>query len=248
MRVLLLADIHSNLTALQAVIRGAHSQGPVDAIWSLGDQVGYGPDPVACLDLLKASDALCIAGNHDAAVAGHASLEEFNMYAATACVWTGAQLGESEEDALQALSPTAQEAGCTLVHGSPRDPIWEYMAGPDVAEENFPAFDTPLCFVGHTHMPSVFEWLEGEPPGSRVSARLLDDGEVVEVKDRRLIYNPGGVGQPRDGDPRASYAVYDSAAATLAHHRVTYDIKAVQGRMEAAGLPGYLINRLARGR
>ncbi len=248
MRVLLLADIHSNLTALQAVIKDAQAHGPIEAMWSLGDQVGYGPDPVACLKLLKESGAICIAGNHDVAVVGHASLEEFNMYAATACVWTGAQLGEAEEATLQALSPMVQEAGCTLVHGSPRDPIWEYMAGPDVAEDNFPAFDTSLCFVGHTHMPSVFEWLEGGPPGSRVSARLLDDGEVVEVKDQRLIYNPGGLGQPRDGDPRASYALYDTAAATLTHHRVTYDIKSVQSRMEAAGLPGYLITRLARGR
>lgn len=240
MRVLLLADVHSNLEALQAVMRDAEARGPVDALWCLGDQVGYGPDPGACLKVLKEAGALCIAGNHDAAAVGAVPLDPFNEYAAAAAVWTSRQLTEEEGDYLAGLPVKLQVEECTLVHGSPRNPLWEYLVGQEETQENFAHFGTPLCLIGHTHLPSVFErGREGE---------WLSSGQRVEVTGRRLIYNPGGVGQPRDGDPRASYAVFDTDAGAITHYRVEYDIPAVQARMAEAGLPGYLIERLARGR
>lgn len=240
MRVLLLADVHSNLDALHSVMRDAEGRGPVDAVWVLGDLVGYGPDPAACLKVLREAGSVCVAGNHDAAAVGAVPIETFNDWAAAGAVWTSAQLSEDEADYLARLPVKREVEGCTLVHGSPRDPIWEYVLGGEEVEASFELLQTPLCLVGHSHLPTMFE-----RGGDGV---WLKPGEPVEVSGRRLILNPGGVGQPRDGDPRSSYAVFDTSAGTITHYRVEYDIAAVQARMAEAGLPASLIERLSRGR
>lgn len=240
MRVLLLADVHSNLDALQSVMRDAEERGPVDAVWVLGDLVGYGPDPSACLKVLREAGAVCVAGNHDVAAIGAVPTDAFNEYAAVASVWTSAHLTEEDADYLGGLPVRLELEGCTLVHGSPRDPIWEYVIGGEEVEESFKLLTTPLCLVGHSHLATMFE--QGR------EGVWLTPGEPVQLIGRRLILNPGGVGQPRDGDTRASYGIFDTSAGTITHYRVEYDIKGVQGRMAKAGLPGHLIERLSRGR
>ena len=240
MRVLLLADVHSNLDALHSVMRDAEGRGPVDAVWVLGDLVGYGPDPGACLKVLREAQAVCVKGNHDAAAVGEVPIDTFNDWAAAGAIWTQARLSAEDADYLTRLPVKRDVEGCTLVHGSPRDPIWEYVVGGEEVEASFGLLGTPLCLVGHSHLPTMFE--QGR------DGVWLAPGEPVEVSGRRLILNPGGVGQPRDGDPRASYALFDTAAGTITHYRVEYDIRAVQVRMEKAGLPAALIERLSRGR
>ena len=243
MRIQLLADVHSNLNALHAVLRDAEARGPVEALWCLGDLVNYGPDPGPCLKVLREQGALSIMGNHDAAAVGALPTEDFSLDAAAAMVWTQAQLTVDEAEFLSALPVTVEREDCTLVHGSLRGPLWEYLVTPQDAEQSFLLLNTPLCLIGHTHLPSVFLWSDGHCSGA-----YLRSEDSIEVTGKRLIYNPGGVGQPRDGDPRASYALFDTGRGTITHYRVEYNIAAVQERMAAAGLPDHLIGRLARGR
>lgn len=248
MRVLLLSDIHSNYQALTAVVRDARGRGPVDAIWNLGDTVGYGPDPGRCIQLLRGEGAVTVPGNHDLAAVGRIPLRDFNHYAAEACRWTTTQLS-AEETAYLGSLPLRQEQGpFTLVHGSPREPVWEYLASDELAVANLAHFTTPCCLVGHTHIPLVFVLEHSDSGPVRSRALRPAPGEAFALARQRCIYNPGSVGQPRDRDPRASYALYDSDAQTLTHYRVPYDVAATQQRMASVGLPDYLILRLAEGR
>lgn len=256
MRVLVLSDIHSNYQALQAVVADARARGPVDAIWNLGDIVGYGPDPGRCIQLLRGEGAVTVPGNHDLAAIGRLSLRDFNYYAAEACRWTTTQISAGEAAYLESLPLREEQGPFTLVHGSPREPVWEYLASDELAVANLAHFATPCCLVGHTHVPLVFV-LDGSDAGpvrSRAvrpthgAAFTLRHAQDGALAGQRCIYNPGSVGQPRDRDPRASYAIYESDAQVLTHYRVPYDIEATQQRMAAAGLPDYLILRLAEGR
>lgn len=242
MRALVVSDIHSNLEALTAVIDDADSSGGFDEVWSLGDLVGYGPDPAAVIDLLRRHDARCVAGNHDLAVSGRIGLEWFNDYAAEAARWTAGQLGKAESEYLGGLPLRMEMHGFTAVHGSPRDPVWEYVVNSAAALAAFEGIETRLCLVGHSHVPFVCRLENGAP-----AFRLATTGPV-ELGDGRAIVNPGSVGQPRDGDPRASYAVYDSDSGTLTHRRVEYDIAATQRKMHERGLSHYLAERLTYGR
>ncbi len=242
MRAIIVSDIHSNLEALESVISDADSSGGFDAIWSLGDLVGYGPDPAACIDLMRERGARCVAGNHDLAVSGRLGLEWFNEYAAEAARWTIGQLDDTDAEYLRGLPLRMEMHGFTAVHGSPRDPVWEYVVNSVAALAAFEDIVTPLCLVGHSHVPFVCR-LEGGAPAFR-----LPTGRPAELGGGRAIVNPGSVGQPRDGDPRASYAVYDSDAGTITHRRVEYDIPATQRKMHERGLPHYLAERLAYGR
>ena len=242
MKALIVSDIHSNLEALETVIDDANGNGGFDELWALGDLVGYGPDPAACIDLLKEHDARCVAGNHDLAVSGRMGLEMFNEYAAAAAIWTVGQLDEADVEYLQGLPLRLEMHGFTAVHGSPRDPVWEYVVNSVAALAAFKDIETRLCLVGHSHVPFVCR-LEGGAP----AFRLATAGPVA-LGDGRAIINPGSVGQPRDGDPRASYAVYDSDAGTITHHRAEYDIPATQRKMHERGLPLYLAERLTYGR
>lgn len=242
MRALIVSDIHSNLEALGSVLRDAESGGGFDSIWSLGDLVGYGPDPEACIDLMRGHGGLRVAGNHDLAVSGRMGLEWFNTYAAAAARWTADRLEEEHVEYLSGLSLRVETDGFTAVHGSPRDPVWEYVVTAESARVTLEGFDTPRCLVGHSHIPFICRIEGGSPVFD------LPTDRPVEIGDERIIVNPGSVGQPRDGDPRASYAVYDASAGTIAHRRVEYDVPATQRKMTERGLPRYLAERLAHGR
>lgn len=242
MRALIVSDIHSNLEAFQSVLDDAEARDGFEQVWSLGDLVGYGPDPSACIDLLRHYDHRAVAGNHDLASIGKLSLEAFNPYAAAANRWTAAQLSQEQTDYLGGLELKLELDEFTVVHGSPRDPIWEYVVSVETAVASFLHFDTFWCLLGHSHIPFVCRPAEA-------GAVFLDfplDAPVA-LSDERVIINPGGVGQPRDGDPRASYAIYDSDAATVIHHRVEYDIPATQEKMRRHDLPQMLIDRLSEG-
>ena len=243
MRALIVSDVHSNLEALGSVLDDARSRGGFDRIWSLGDLVGYGPDPAACLDLLLRHDVDAVAGNHDLAAIGKLSLEAFNPYAAAANRWTAEQLSREHIDYLAGLELRLELDEFTVVHGSPRDPIWEYVVTVQAAVASFNHFDTYWCLLGHSHVPFLCSRAE---QGAVFMQFPLD--RPVALSEEQLIVNPGAVGQPRDGDPRASYAVFDSDARTITHHRVEYDIAATQEKMRGHNLPQYLVDRLPLGR
>lgn len=241
MRIAVLSDIHGNHIALQAVLEHA---GPVDGLWSLGDVVGYGPDPNACIQTLAARPHVGIVGNHDWAVLGRLDLAEFNNDARRANLWTRKQLLDSALAYLTALPETLEVEGYTLAHGSPRSPIWEYLIYANVAQASFAHFGTPVCFVGHTHVPVIFH---SPADGSHcVGLRPMED-EPLALTDGRYIVNPGSVGQPRDGDPRAAYCLLDTETRTVTWRRVAYDIAVTQERMRAERLPKRSIERLEVG-
>lgn len=242
MRVLVISDIHSNDTALQAVLADA---GPVDETWCLGDLIGYGPDPNQVLERLRALPRLrAIFGNHDAALLRHMELEAFNGDARTSLNWTASVLSAENYNFIRSLSPMDEVDGTvTLAHGSPRDPTWEYVLNTLAARLNFTHFRTPYCFVGHSHIQSMFELDEDE---DRVTSTPNRVSEPIPLT-RRCIINPGSVGQPRDRDPRAAYAIFDAGARTWEARRVDYDISIVQKRIHDAGLPPRHAMRLAEG-
>ena len=243
LRALIVSDIHSNLEAFQSVIEDAETRGGFDELWSLGDLVGYGPDPGPCIDLVRQYDSKGVAGNHDLAAIGRQSLEAFNIYAGAAAIWTTGQLTNGQKDYFRELPLRIELEGFTMAHGSPRDPVWEYVVSPAAAVASFNHFDTSWCLVGHSHIPFICR-----PQGD--SAAFLDFpiDTPVALGEERVIMNPGGVGQPRDGDPRSSYAIYDSGQDTVTHHRVEYDISATQEKIVERGLPKYLSDRLTSGR
>jgi diadenosine tetraphosphatase ApaH/serine/threonine PP2A family protein phosphatase len=242
MRYAILADIHSNLNAFEAVLRDLEARGGFDVIWCLGDIVGYGPDPHECVELLQKYEHICVAGNHDWAAVNRIDVSHFNPDAAVANRWTGENITENDKEYLEFLPPSLNESDFTLVHGSPREPIWEYMLSVDVANDNFNVFTTPYCLIGHSHIPLFFENIDGT-----VILQKFPDNAVVLLGDNRLVINPGSVGQPRDHDPRASYALYDSEKGVIHHYRVDYDIAATQEKMREKKLPDFLIERLEYG-
>lgn len=241
MRYGILADIHSNLAAFQAVLDDMEARGGVDEIWCLGDIVGYGPDPSECIALLRQYAHLSVAGNHDWASIGKVDVSDFNPDAAAACRWTAGQLTQEDVVYLEGLPLTVRRGEFTIVHGSPREPIWEYVVSARTALASFDSFDTKYCLIGHSHMPLFFEHT-GE------TCVLQPLPEELRLADNRLIINPGGVGQPRDGDPSASYAVCDEDEMAVYHYRVAYDVEATQERMLRQGLPEFLVARLSYGR
>ena len=240
--------MHANLAALEAVLRHAEAAGPIDAVWCLGDTVGYGPQPSQCAARLREAGATLVAGNHDRAATGKMGTEEFNADAATAALWTRDHLAEDAAAYLDSLPEvTRPSEEFTLVHGTLRWPLWEYLYTYETAQAHLERQETPFSLVGHTHVPMLVA--EGEEFEHGCEMYYLEDGQSVPLPDdRNIVLNPGGVGQPRDGDPRAAYALYDTEARTVTVHRVEYDIGATQALMEAAGLPGRLIDRLAVGR
>ncbi len=241
MQVLVLSDIHGNLPALQAVLLDA---GAVDQVWCLGDVVGYGPYPNECIELLrKQPDLVCLLGNHDAAVIGMIPLQTFNQDARLSVQWTSATLRHSNRAWLESLPEVEVHEPFTLVHGSPRNPVWEYLLDPGAASINFEYFETDYCFVGHTHLPIQFTFTQPHRP-ARWSIPPVD--QETKLKPR-VIINPGSVGQPRDHDPRAAYALLDTAGLTVRYKRVKYDIESVQQRILAENLPERHALRLIEG-
>jgi predicted phosphodiesterase len=242
MRAAVIADIHANLTAFRAVLGDIEGRGGVDEYWCLGDIVGYGPQPRECLKLLRSLNHIAVAGNHDRGAIGRLDLADFNPDAAAACRWTGAQLGKRDISYLKKLPLTLQRGEFTLVHGSPREPLLEYIISQSIARENFALFATGYCLAGHSHIPRIFR----EEDGDCLPARFVPEIKLV-LGSSRLIINPGSVGQPRDGDPRASYAIYDDEPGIMTLYRVPYNIEHTQDIMMAAGLPVRLVTRLSQG-
>jgi predicted phosphodiesterase len=239
-RIAVVSDVHSNIVALDAVLAAT---GTVDAVWHLGDVVGYGPEPDAVVERLAGINAVGVRGNHDTATAVDSSvLDWFNPEARSAAEWTARVISDATRDWLRSLPERRIEAGTTLVHGSPRDPLWEYVTGEPVARANLAVLETPVGLHGHTHVPVAFR-AEGE----RIEALRPADGARLPLDGRRLLLNPGSVGQPRDGDARSSWMVIDTGQATCVWHRVAYDVRSVQAAMAAVGLPARLAARLSHG-
>lgn len=241
MLVAVVSDIHSNLAAFEAVLADLPT---VDEVWCLGDTVGYGPAPNECVELLLQQKQISIAGNHDLACVGLVDIAYFNHEAQIASLWTGKRLKDTNKEVIRRLPRELTVGDFTLAHGSPREPIWEYILSPSEAMANFAHFSTPYCLVGHTHRPAVF-WGPAEDQPAGYSTPEPD--EEVQLAGRRMIINPGSVGQPRDGDPRASYALLDTQAQVVRFRRVEYDIAATQARMQQEGLPYTLWARLSVG-
>lgn len=246
MRALILSDVHANLEALRAVLTDATVRGGFQSIWCLGDLVGYGPDPDACLTLLREYDLLAVAGNHDHAAIGRIDPGQFNAAAAAAARWTATQLSPEDIAFLGSLPLVVTALPFTLVHGSLRAPVWEYLLDQESALGTLNLLETRFCLVGHSHLPFICRENQGSPKFVEFT-----EGEVIplnpERNPERWIINPGGVGQPRDQDPRPSYAIYNDGEATIERHRVSYEISVTQQKMAKAGLPQHLIDRLDHG-
>ena len=237
MRIGVVSDIHANLVALETVLA---DMGEVDALWVCGDTVGYGPDPSDVLALLAERKATLVAGNHDRAVATGEDLDLFNPPAAAAAKLHQQWLSTAERDMLAALPRTLETSDVTLCHGSLRDPLWEYVTNPRSAAASLALAKTAHCCAGHTHVPSLFRAGKERQPG-----RVGYDTPYPLAP--RAFLNPGSVGQPRDGDPRAAYAVIDLAVGSVTFHRSSYRIDETQRRIRERGLPAIFADRLAFG-
>ena len=241
MRVLIISDIHANLPALEAVLGAA---GQVDAVWCLGDLVGYGPDPNQCIERIRyLPNLVCLLGNHDAAALERIDIDSFNLEARLSVRWMQSELDENSLAFLADLPERVTMDGITLAHGSPRNPVWEYILDPRTAAGNFDYFETDYCFVGHTHLP--IQYLR--PDGVDRPQTVLPSPDTVIHLEPRAILNPGSVGQPRDHDPRAAFAIFDPNSNTWEFKRVVYDIASVQKRIIDAGLPQRHAIRLSEG-
>jgi diadenosine tetraphosphatase ApaH/serine/threonine PP2A family protein phosphatase len=241
MRVLVLSDIHANLTALNRVLDDASS---FDAVWCLGDLVGYGPDPNECIDRVQQLPQLtCLIGNHDLAALGSIPLHRFNADASASVAWTRDHLTAASSAYLASLKAKARVPPFTLAHGSPRQEVWEYILDHHGADRNFDILETDYCLVGHSHLPLGFVRFPGESYCLPVQLPV----DVHLSLTPRMILNPGSVGQPRDLDPRAAYALLDSEALTWEPRRVAYAVADVQERILEAGLPERQAIRLVGG-
>lgn len=242
MRVLVISDVHANYTALEAVLKDA---GEVDATWCLGDMVGYGPDPNAVVEQIREIPNLtCILGNHDMAVIGRIPFEVFNTDARRTLEYHERVLTADNMDFLRSLPSTLKTLGdVSIVHGSPRDSVWEYILNALSARLNFDHFTTAWCFVGHSHLQCMFQL---DTNTDRVSLSPIRAGEHFPLRPRAIL-NPGSVGQPRDRDPRAAYAIYDTESYVWEPRRVEYNIPEVQRRIRESNLPEKHAIRLAEG-
>ncbi|MFY9578580.1 MAG: metallophosphoesterase family protein [Gaiellaceae bacterium] len=240
MRVGVISDVHANRHALDAVL-SAIDEEDIDAVWCLGDLVGYGPQPNECCDLVRKRADLCLIGNHDLVALGELTVTDFNDEAAAAAVWTTGQLTESSESFLRGLRPQAEVSGAELFHASARDPVWEYVLTEEAARATFELTSAPLVLVGHSHVALALT-----SDGGEVAGGLAHADTEVELGGRWLL-NPGSVGQPRDGDPRAAWLLLDLERRFATFRRVPYPIQETQAEMREAGLPPVLADRLARG-
>lgn len=267
MRVLILSDIHANLVALETVLNA--TEGRYDVLWCLGDVVGYGPRPNECVEMMRERAALCVMGNHDWAVLGRTGIdvEDFNPHAREAVLWTREVLVAENRAYLEQLpyTPVHPQTADSLIltHASPREPVLEYILTPSIAMENFAEFSEQICLVGHTHKPAIYRWRlheeveiagqSAETEQERVATVELlrpQVGSVLKLDTSprlRLIINPGSVGQPRDNDVRAAFAILDLEAKTWLYERVPYPIELTQNQMRKANLPRRLIDRLSFG-
>jgi diadenosine tetraphosphatase ApaH/serine/threonine PP2A family protein phosphatase len=243
MRAAILTDIHSNLAALEAVLAATDEAG-VEQRWCLGDVVGYGAQPDECASLAAERCEICLVGNHDLAVTGEIDTEVFSAAAAAAVEWTQENCEPGTIEFLKGLEPGGSCQDVGLFHASPRDPVWEYVLAVDQAAECMRDQPQRVSLIGHSHVALYFcdggaNGGSGEPGGGQAPA-----GQTIDVSEGRWLLNPGSVGQPRDGDPRAAWLELDTDSWTATYHRVEYDIDLPAGAIREAGLPELLAERL----
>ena len=243
MRVAVVTDIHANRHAFEAVLADLEDAG-ADEVWCLGDLVGYGGEPNECVELARERADLCLAGNHDLAVTGALGIEEFSRGAATSARWTQTVIAEENLVFLQGLAPEGEDTGIGLYHGSPRDPVWEYVLTVPLAERCLDAAPQRVALVGHSHIALAFARPAGD---GRVLATSAGAGDHADLDAGEWLINPGSVGQPRDGDPRAAWLLLDTDAQRAEWRRTEYDIPGAQQAIRAAGLPDSLAERLGYG-
>jgi len=241
MRAAVVSDIHSNLYALEAVLAAIDDDAP-DELWCLGDLVGYGPRPNECCAAIAARASVCLAGNHDLGVRGTIDIDEFSGDAGAAARWTREVLVPDAQAYLDGLAPSGTAHDVALYHGSARDPIWEYVLSDEAAEATIVLAGGPLVLVGHSHAALVAAERDGEIAGGLAGA-----GTEIDLSTGRFLLNPGSVGQPRDGDPRAAYLLLDLDARAASFRRVAYDVERTQREIHDLGLPDALAARLAAG-
>jgi predicted phosphodiesterase len=242
MRIALLSDVHGNLPAFRAVLEDVRDQG-ADRVWCLGDLVGYGAEPEDCVALAREECELSLAGNHDLVVIGKIDIGEFSSSAAVAAEWTRDRISDESLAFLKALEPLDEERELGLYHASPRDPVWEYVLSTWQAGGCFDEMEARVGAIGHSHVALFFH----QDGGSRVVGAQAAGGTELDVSDGRWLINPGGVGQPRDGDPRAAWLLLDTGSWTAVWRRVEYPIDEAARAIEAAGLPMSLAQRLYTG-
>jgi predicted phosphodiesterase len=241
MRLAVISDVHSNLHALESVLEAVDREYP-DAIWCLGDVVGYGPNPDECCRVVELRTSICLAGNHDLGVRGGVDLDEFAPDAVAAVLWTRGVLGRRARDFLAGLVPSREAEGAQLFHASPRDPVWEYVLTDQAAAAALEATSAPVVLVGHSHVPLAVTVASGELAGGHAPA-----GTEIELGEGRWLLNPGSVGQPRDGDARAAWMLLDLDSRQASFRRVDYAIAKTQAEIRDAGLPPALGERLSSG-
>jgi len=242
MRIALLSDVHGNLPAFEAVLADVDSAG-VEEIWCLGDLVGYGAAPDACVELARSRCDLTLAGNHDMVVTGEIDIADFSSSAAVAAEWTREHIGAEALEFLKALRPEQAERAIGLYHASPRDPVWEYVLSTWQADECMEAMQPRVGAVGHSH---VALWFRRDGEG-QVDGSQAEDGLEQDLGEGEWLLNPGAVGQPRDGDPRAAWLLLDTEAWSAEWRRVEYAIERAASAIEDAGLPPVLAHRLFNG-
>jgi diadenosine tetraphosphatase ApaH/serine/threonine PP2A family protein phosphatase len=242
MQVAICTDIHGNRHAFEAVLKAAIEE-RVDEIWCLGDLVGYGAEPNECVNLADKNCDVVLAGNHDLAVVGTLSLEEFSRGAALAARWTQEVITPEAREWLLERAPEGERAGYGLFHASPRDPVWEYVLSGLTAELCFDATEFRVSFIGHSHVALSFDRQEGEA----ATGTTRREGTELDLSTGRWLVNPGSTGQPRDGDPRAAWLLLDTERQTAVYRRSEYDIAGAQAAIRAARLPDSLAERLEYG-
>ena len=239
MRIALLSDVHGNLPAFRAVVADARQAG-ADELWCLGDLVGYGAQPDQCVELAREECDLCLAGNHDLVVLGKLDIREFSSSAATAAEWTRENMAEESAAFLAGLEPKDEERELGLYHASPRDPVWEYVLSAWQAEECFEEMEPRVGAVGHSHVALFFR----DGPDAEANGAQAPGGTEMDLSEGRWLLNPGGVGQPRDGDPRAAWLLLDTESWAVSWRRVEYPVDEAARAIEEAGLPTMLAQGL----
>jgi predicted phosphodiesterase len=242
MRVAIVSDIHGNRQAFEAVL-DAIGETECEELWCLGDLVGYGADPDACVALVREHAAICLAGNHDLGVTGTIPLEQFSRGAALAATWTRESIAEDTREYLETLEPLNLEEPVGLYHASPRDPVWEYVLSPLQAELCLDVQQQRIALIGHSHVALSFSRV----PGSPATGQTRGDEEEVDLSEGEWLVNPGSVGQPRDGDPRAAWMELDLDGWRVVYRRTDYDIAGAAAAIRAARLPDSLADRLQYG-
>jgi diadenosine tetraphosphatase ApaH/serine/threonine PP2A family protein phosphatase len=242
-QVAAISDIHANLPALEAVL-GAIDRAAIDEIWCLGDVIGYGAEPDECADLVRERCDLCLVGNHDLAVLGALDIAVFSEAAAEAVAWTRENVAERTLALLRELEPEGEREGIALFHASPRDPVWEYVLSVEQADACFDVQRSRIALIGHSHVSLFFVRPAAEEQGDEIRGAQSSDDTLLDLDASCWLINPGSVGQPRDGDPRAAWLELDTSEQTARFHRVRYDVERAAASISAAGLPKRLADRL----